>query len=118
VLNLLVNALKFTPPGGVVDVLLNQTESTARIVAQDTGRGIDRESLPFVFDSYYRDRNAADTGGLGLGLSIARRLVELHGGTIEACSGGIGRGAAFTITLPLASAAALEDLPAPIQIGR
>ncbi|MFT3766463.1 MAG: ATP-binding protein [Minicystis sp.] len=100
--NLLGNALKFTPPGGRVDVLVRSEGTAAEAVVCDTGSGISREFLPFVFDRF-RQADASATrahGGLGLGLSIVRHLVELHGGAVRAESGGATQGATFTITLP------------------
>jgi signal transduction histidine kinase len=107
VMNLLSNAVKFTPEGGVVRVRLDASASEARLVVSDTGRGIDAEFLPHVFDRF---RQSGGTGrlrrsGLGLGLAIVRHLVELHGGTVRAESAGAGRGSAFTMRLPLAAAA-------------
>jgi len=101
--NLLSNAVKFTPERGRIEVHLEITESHAQVVVRDTGRGIDPEFLPYVFERF-RQGNGSDAkrqGGLGLGLSIARHLVELHGGTIRAESSGRGRGATFTVELPL-----------------
>lgn len=101
--NLLSNALKFTPPGGSIQVGLKQSNSHIEITVSDTGQGIPEEFLPHVFDRF-RQADGTITrrhGGLGLGLSIARHLVELHGGTIHADSPGEGRGATFTINLPL-----------------
>jgi PAS domain S-box-containing protein len=101
--NLLTNAVKFTGENGQVELRLDSDPDTVRITVRDTGRGIDPEFLPFVFDRF---RQAADTsaarrhGGLGLGLSIAKHIVELHGGTITAASEGLGRGSTFTVTLP------------------
>jgi signal transduction histidine kinase len=101
--NLLSNAMKFTPERGRIEVHLEITESHAQVVVRDTGRGIDPEFLPYVFERF-RQGNGSDAkrhGGLGLGLSIARHLVELHGGTIRAESSGLGQGAMFTVELPL-----------------
>lgn len=101
--NLLSNAMKFTPEGGQVMVRLNYIGETARIQVQDTGQGIAPEFLPLMFD-YFRQADSSITrkfGGLGLGLAIARQIVELHGGTICAESPGEGQGATFTVTLPL-----------------
>jgi PAS domain S-box-containing protein len=100
--NLLSNAVKFTPEGGRVEVGAERTEGAVRVVVRDTGRGIDPEFLPYVFDRF-RQADASTTrrqGGLGLGLSIVRHIVELHGGTVHAESAGAGLGAAFTVTLP------------------
>ena len=101
--NLLSNAVKFTPAAGVVRVKLEYNDLEARITVSDTGRGITPQFLPFVFDRFRQAETMVSrtAGGLGLGLSIARHLVELHGGLIEASSEGEGRGATFTVTLPL-----------------
>ncbi|HEU4769585.1 MAG TPA: CHASE domain-containing protein, partial [Pyrinomonadaceae bacterium] len=101
--NLLSNAVKFTDSGGRVIVKLSQTGSNVEITVSDTGQGISREFIPFVFDRF-RQADSTTTrhhGGLGLGLAIARHLVEIHGGTIKAQSAGEGRGATFTIRLPI-----------------
>jgi signal transduction histidine kinase/ActR/RegA family two-component response regulator len=101
--NLLSNAIKFTPPGGRVDVRLERADSSVRLTVNDSGPGIEPEFLPFIFDRF-RQADGTSTrrhGGLGLGLSIVRHLVELHGGTVKADSPGEGSGATFTITLPL-----------------
>ncbi|MEH1938865.1 MAG: PAS domain S-box protein [Nostoc sp.] len=118
--NLLSNAVKFTPAGGRVDIRLEKvqgigdvegTENSpmlnpvfyAQIVVSDTGKGIDPNFLPYVFE-YFRQENSSTTrkfGGLGLGLAIVRRLVELHGGTVQVESAGEDRGATFTVRLPL-----------------
>jgi len=101
--NLLSNAVKFTPPGGRVEVQLLSLGTQAQIRVSDTGSGISKEFLPFVFD-YFRQADSTSTrsfGGLGLGLAIVRRLVELHGGTVQAESPGEDLGATFTVTLPL-----------------
>lgn len=103
VLNLLTNAIKFTPERGSVEIKLERTKSNARISVSDTGRGIAPEFLPRIFERFSQDERARKPGqnGLGLGLAISRRLVELHGGTIEAHSCGEGAGATFVVTLPL-----------------
>ncbi|MDZ8052634.1 MAG: ATP-binding protein [Aulosira sp. ZfuCHP01] len=101
--NLLSNAVKFTPEGGRVEIRLEQISSVAQITVSDTGKGIEPNFLPYVFD-YFRQADAATTrkfGGLGLGLAIVHHLVELHGGTVSAESPGIDRGATFTVKLPL-----------------
>jgi PAS domain S-box-containing protein len=100
--NLLSNAVKFTPEGGRVELRMEGVDENVRITVSDTGKGIEPEFLPFVFDRF---RQADSSGarryaGLGLGLSIVKYLVELHGGTITAASEGLGRGSAFTVTLP------------------
>ena len=101
--NLLSNAIKFTPEGGKVQVVLKRVNSQVEITVSDTGVGITSEFLPYVFDRF-RQEDASTTrhfGGLGLGLSIVRRLVELHGGSITVHSPGQGRGANFIVSLPL-----------------
>ncbi|MBE9004289.1 PAS domain-containing protein [Fortiea sp. LEGE XX443] len=99
--NLLSNAIKFTPSGGRVDVKLFCHNHDACITVSDTGIGISPEFLPYVFERYRQDDRIHKQGGLGLGLAIARHLVELHGGTIQAASLGEGRGSTFSIKLPL-----------------
>ncbi|HEV7300092.1 MAG TPA: PAS domain S-box protein [Tepidisphaeraceae bacterium] len=101
--NLLTNAIKFTPRGGRVQVLLERVNSHLEISVVDTGEGISPEFLPHVFDRF-RQADASTTrqhGGLGLGLAIAKQLVDLHGGSIRAKSMGRGHGATFTIALPV-----------------
>lgn len=102
--NLLSNAIKFTHKGGRVQVALQRINSHIEIVVSDTGEGIPAEFLPYLFQRF-RQVDPSTTrrhGGLGLGLAIVKQLVELHGGTISAASPGVGKGATFTITLPLA----------------
>jgi signal transduction histidine kinase/CHASE1-domain containing sensor protein/ActR/RegA family two-component response regulator len=106
--NLLSNAVKFTDNGGRVCVKVVRTSATVEIKVSDTGQGISKEFLPYVFERF-RQADSTTTrqhGGLGLGLAIARHLVEIHGGTIKAESQGDGRGATFTIRLPLVDATA------------
>jgi PAS domain S-box-containing protein len=102
--NLLSNAIKFTQRGGNVSVDLTCVESTARLTVSDTGDGIAPDFLPYVFDRFRQAEGSISRkqGGLGLGLAVARHLVELHGGTITAESEGLGNGAAFIVDLPLA----------------
>jgi signal transduction histidine kinase len=109
--NLLSNAVKFTPAGGTVRVSLERSGAQVAIQVRDSGIGIEPDFLPFVFDRF-RQADASITrrhGGLGLGLSIARQLVELQGGTIEVDSPGVGQGATFTVRLPLRRAAPAAD---------
>lgn len=104
--NLLSNAVKFTPSGGQVEIKLKRRGTQAQIAVSDTGKGIDSNFLPHIFE-YFRQEDSTTTrnfGGLGLGLAIAHQLVELHGGTISAASQGIGLGATFTVVLPLMAA--------------
>ena len=102
--NLLSNSIKFTSPGGRVDVRVEQAASMVRIIVSDTGQGIDADFLPHVFDRF---RQASSTPGqtrrkgLGLGLAIVRHMVEAHAGTVTAASEGPGKGATFTVELPV-----------------
>jgi len=108
--NLFSNAVKFTPRGGSVAVSLRRLGSHVEFVVRDSGEGISPEFLPHVF-ARFRQADGSTTrthGGLGLGLSIARQLVELHGGTINATSAGVGQGSAFTVRLPVPAAALQE----------
>jgi len=104
--NLLSNAVKFTPRGGSVEVELRERESQIEISVSDTGQGIGPDFLPYVFDRFRQAEGstARKHGGLGLGLAIVRHLVELHGGKVTADSPGEGRGATFTVNLPIPSA--------------
>ncbi|MGI8838539.1 MAG: ATP-binding protein, partial [Pyrinomonadaceae bacterium] len=111
--NLLSNAVKFTPPGGQVRLSLRQLESEVEIEIADNGQGIRPEFLPFVFDRF-RQADSTSTrqhGGLGLGLAIARHLVEIHGGRISAASDGDGKGATFRLRLPLIGSLAKLNPP-------
>jgi len=102
--NLLHNAVKFTGAGGTVDARVSHADGHVRILVQDTGRGIAPDFLPFVFDRF-RQADASPTRGatwgLGIGLSIAKYLVKLHGGSIQAASPGLDQGATFTVDLPV-----------------
>lgn len=102
--NLLANAIKFTPSGGRIQVSVERAGADLQIKVSDSGQGIGADFLPFIFDRF-RQADGTTTrqhGGLGLGLAIVRHLVELHGGAIKADSAGEGKGATFTIKLPLA----------------
>ena len=102
--NLLTNSIKFTPRGGSVEVKLERENLNLAVSVSDTGKGIETEFLPHVFDRF-RQADGTTTrhfGGLGLGLAIVRHLVELHGGTVQASSAGVGAGATFIIKLPQA----------------
>jgi signal transduction histidine kinase len=112
--NLLSNAVKFTPPGGRVEVTVGQNDHEASIRVSDTGVGIPPGFLPYVFDRFRQADSSTSRiyGGLGLGLSIVRHLVELHGGTVDVESEGEGRGAAFTVRLPLSLSKPVEPRPA------
>ncbi|HJQ23020.1 MAG TPA: PAS domain S-box protein [Blastocatellia bacterium] len=101
--NLLANAVKFTPKGGHIEVRLERVDSHVEIIVTDSGEGISPDLLPFIFDRF-RQGDSTSTrlhGGLGLGLAIVRHLVELHGGTVTAESGGTGQGATFRVKMPL-----------------
>jgi PAS domain S-box-containing protein len=109
--NLLTNAIKFTPPAGVIEVRLEVSGEYAEILVCDTGIGIAKEFLPYVFDRF-RQADSGSTrayGGLGLGLAIVRHLVELHGGRVSVSSPGPNRGATFSVQLPLRSAHHVES---------
>ena len=106
--NLLSNAVKFTARGGVITVLVHAVGPEVEIAVQDTGQGIDPKFLPHLFNKF-RQADGSTTrrhGGLGLGLSIVRQLVELHGGRVRAESAGVGHGASFAVMLPLRSSEA------------
>lgn len=100
VANLLANALKFTPDGGIVTVRARRVESKAILEVTDTGCGIESEFLPLVFEKFSQARGPRTNQGLGLGLSIVRDIVQLHGGKVDASSDGAGKGACFRVTLP------------------
>ena len=106
--NLLTNSIKFTPAGGRVEIGLGRLDGSIKICVEDTGEGIDPSFLPHVFERL-RQADGSTTrrhSGLGLGLSIVKHLVELHGGTVVAESAGRGQGSRFTVTLPIAKAQA------------
>jgi PAS domain S-box-containing protein len=107
--NLLSNAVKFTPSGGSIHVSVDEpAPGLARIVVRDSGQGVPKKFLPFIFERF-RQADGSSTrqhGGLGLGLAIVKNIVELHNGTVSAASEGEGKGAAFTIILPLIDAEA------------
>ena len=103
--NLLTNAVKFTPVGGLLRASLKRDKTKARIIVSDSGKGIGAEFLPYVFDRFRQEENVLTRThrGLGLGLAIVRHITELHGGTVQAESPGVGLGSTFTVSLPLAS---------------
>ena len=112
--NLLSNAIKFTPRDGQVEVRLRQLGSHAEVRVADTGMGIRPDFLPYVFDRFRQAESSTTRshGGLGRGLSIVRHLVELHGGTVEVFSDGEGKGASFTVRLPVR--AVTQEEPGPL----
>ncbi len=101
--NLLSNAVKFTPKRGHVTVEVGRARSAAEIRVSDSGRGIDPAVLPHIFERFHQADSSSTRAesGLGLGLAIVRHIVEMHGGTVDASSAGIGKGATFVVTLPL-----------------
>ncbi len=114
--NLLTNAAKYTPEGGHIDVQIEADQSSVRVAVRDDGVGMSRELIPEIFDLFTQGSRAADRsqGGLGLGLALVKHLVGLHGGTIDAASGGIGHGSTFTFQLPrLPTPARAPERPAP-----
>jgi PAS domain S-box-containing protein len=121
--NLLQNAAKFTPSGGRVSLTGEREGDLARIAVSDTGAGIEPELLPHLFEAFVQADHSIDRsqGGLGLGLTLAQRLVELHGGSVSADSAGPGQGSEFTVRLPLVEApgeeGAEESPPAPAELG-
>jgi signal transduction histidine kinase/AmiR/NasT family two-component response regulator len=108
--NLLSNAVKFAPKGGRVEVRLERADSYIEIVVADNGQGIKPEFLPYVFERFRQEDSGTSRqhGGLGLGLAIVRHIVELHGGTVHAASEGLGKGATFTVALPIARGLAVS----------
>lgn len=117
--NLLSNAVKFTSRGGVVTVRLAQRGSDAEITVSDTGKGISPEFLPHVFDRF-RQQDGSSTrahGGMGLGLSIVKYMIEMHGGTVTACSDGLDKGSTFTLALPLIDAAPPLQQATPFHVN-
>jgi signal transduction histidine kinase len=108
--NLISNALKFSDPGATVAVKVEQREARVKLSVHDTGRGIDPEFLPHVWERF-RQADSTTTrqfGGLGLGLSVVKHLVELHGGSVGVTSEGVGRGATFTVEFPVQPADVAE----------
>ncbi|HEV8583474.1 MAG TPA: ATP-binding protein [Methylomirabilota bacterium] len=122
VANLLGNAVKYTPEGGQIAVVLTATDETASLMVSDTGRGIEGELLERIFDLFVQGdtTRTRTTGGLGIGLTVARHLVELHRGTIRALSAGPDRGSVFEVCLPSThdAAAPREEPPAPATSAR
>jgi PAS domain S-box-containing protein len=113
--NLFINAVKFTPRGGRVDVDLRRAGDHIQIVVRDTGEGIPPEHMPRIFQRFGQADSSSTRrhAGLGIGLALVRHLVELHGGTVSAHSAGLGLGATFTVVLPVTAVPAMPALPAP-----
>jgi signal transduction histidine kinase/ActR/RegA family two-component response regulator len=114
--NLLANAIKFTPEGGRVAVFIERSNNHTEVRIVDTGQGISPDFLPHVFERFRQadDATTQRHTGLGLGLAIVRQLVELHGGTVDAASEGMGRGATFTVRLPISAGEAQEGQAAAL----
>jgi CheY-like chemotaxis protein len=114
--NLLNNAARYTPDPGTVSITLREEGGLAVVRVRDTGRGIDQQTMPRIFDMFVRGASAAErtSGGLGVGLALSRRIAELHGGTLEAASAGENKGAEFTLRLPLAPTAQVEKPQQPL----
>jgi two-component system CheB/CheR fusion protein len=108
--NIIGNAIKFTPAGGTITVTAAPSDGSGTVGIVDTGQGITPEFLPFVFEMFRREQHGADPGppGLGIGLALVRRLVELHGGDIRVSSAGTGHGTTVLLRLPL-----VGDAPTP-----
>jgi two-component system CheB/CheR fusion protein len=120
VTNLLGNALKYTPPGGRVAVTTTREDGEAVVTVRDTGAGIDPALLPSIFDLFVQGQRAPHRpgGGLGIGLTLVRTLVEMQGGRVEALSRGSGQGSTFRVVLPGVAAAAGPPSPAPSSAAR
>jgi signal transduction histidine kinase/ActR/RegA family two-component response regulator len=118
--NLLANAIKFTPEGGRVDVFIERSKDHMEVRVVDTGQGISPDFLPHVFERFRQadDATTQRHTGLGLGLAIVRQLVELHGGTVHAASQGVGRGATFTVRLPISAGEAQVGQAAALRERR
>src|SRR5262245_23132532 len=122
--NLLSNAVKFAPVGGRVELRLERADSHVEIVVADNGQGIRPEFLPYIFERFRQEDSGTSRkqGGLGLGLAIVSQIVELHGGTVRVASEGLGKGATFTVGLPISavrsvSPAELRDKPARARLA-
>jgi signal transduction histidine kinase len=115
--NLLANAIKFTPRGGRVEVRVARAGDHVRLTVRDDGAGIDPALLPRLFERFWQADSSSTRahGGLGLGLAVVRHLVELHGGTVRADSGGAGQGATFTVMLPAMALPDARDDPHPAE---
>ena len=120
VVNLLTNAIKFTPENGRVDVVIERAGPNLELEVEDTGEGISPDFLPHVFDRFRQADGATSRRqtGLGLGLAIVRQLVELHGGTVRAESAGPGKGARFTVSLPILTSPPRRDPRSRADGGR
>jgi two-component system CheB/CheR fusion protein len=117
-MNLLSNALKFTPGGGTIGVLVARDDGSVRVDVADSGQGIAPDFLPHVFDMYGQSMavTTRSTGGLGIGLALVREILALHGGRVDVFSEGSGKGARFSFWLPLLDAGALPKPPAQASV--
>jgi CheY-like chemotaxis protein len=115
--NLLNNAAKYTDPGGRIELSVRRDGDHAVVAVRDSGIGIPPDKLGHVFGMFAQveEAGARSQGGLGIGLAMVRKLVEMHGGSVEARSDGVGRGSEFIVRLPLAPSGALPALPQPPQ---
>ena len=119
--NLLNNAAKYTNTGGHVSLVARRDGDSVVVTVRDDGIGIAPETLPGLFEMFYRGNGDGSRGGLGIGLTLAQKLAEMHGGTITASSAGLGQGSEFTVQLPLAPGmpmAASEPIMPPLPLGR
>jgi signal transduction histidine kinase len=121
--NLLINAIKFTPSGGSIQVALKRVNSCAELSVSDNGKGIHADFLPYVFDRFRQADTSLEKGysGLGLGLAIVKSLVELHGGSVRVTSDGEGKGTTFTISLPISvvvTTNAIEDARSTLTLAK
>jgi signal transduction histidine kinase/CheY-like chemotaxis protein len=118
--NLLVNAVKFTPPGGSIRVKATVSDHEVQVNVEDTGIGITTAELERVFDLFYQAPQSADRarGGLGLGLPIVKSLVEMHGGSVHASSAGPGHGSCVSVRLPRCEPPAFSEQPAPVPLAQ
>ncbi|EMI21228.1 multi-sensor hybrid histidine kinase [Rhodopirellula maiorica SM1] len=117
--NLLTNASKYMDPGGKIDLIVERDEDTAVVTVRDTGVGIEKELLPQVFDLFTQSSRSLDRsqGGLGIGLTLVQRLVEMHSGSVSAHSDGLGHGSTFVVRLPLVEAT-LRSSPTPRDVAK
>lgn len=117
--NLVHNAFKYTPDDGRIEISASAEGAQAVLAVQDTGVGIPPDQLPKVFDMFFQADRSLDRsqGGLGIGLTLVKRLVELHGGEVHAASEGLDRGSRFEVRLPLAAAGAAKEAAAPAEAG-
>jgi PAS domain S-box-containing protein len=118
--NLLTNAAKYTDPGGRIQLAVERDGSNVVIRVRDNGIGIDAELLPRIFELFTQGNRSLDRsqGGLGIGLTVARKLVEMHGGAISAASAGLGKGSEFSVRLPAQAARAIQPPPTAVPVSQ